>query len=195
MVTNISPHSNAIPDSSGFTTAPLQLEGRFHFAADADRVFDRVTHDDGIASILPMVRSVTHEGPEDEGACSVGAVRTCDFGPAMGKVHETIVWWSPPQGYAFRAEATMMPIRDHLAYFLLEEAPSGGVRLTVRHYFRRKRLPHALFVRALMARLISKAMNTLALDLGGTGGQMKVSGRSVRIPDTAAFAQAGGSNA
>ncbi|MEM8875901.1 MAG: SRPBCC family protein [Planctomycetota bacterium] len=165
------------PISTAFTQAPLQIAGSFEFDAPPSVVFDKVSHDEGIRAVLPMVRTVRHEGPDSNGACSVGAVRICDFGPAMGKVRETIVWWDAPRGYAFQAEATRLPIRDHLAYFLLELTARGGTRLTIEHYFRRRRLPHALLVREMMASMITKAMAKLAQDVGGRSGRMTVCDR------------------
>lgn len=118
------------------TKAPLRLELKSRFRASPQKLFDTVSDHHAVANWVPLMRAVAMEH-SSSGQCGVGTIRHCSL-HGMGGIDETILWWDPPHGYAFRVESKsklMMPTRDHVSVMLIEPTVDGGCDLTWRHYF------------------------------------------------------------
>lgn len=128
--------SSATFSAKQHTKAPLRLELKSRFRASPQTLFDIVSDHHAVANWVPLMRAVAMEH-SSTGQCGVGSVRHCSL-HGMGGIDETILWWNPPHGYAFRVEAKsklMMPTRDHISVMLIEPMPDGGSELTWRHYY------------------------------------------------------------
>lgn len=117
------------------TKAPLRLEMKSRFRTSPQKLFDTVSDHHAIVNWVPLMRAVAME--HSDGQCGVGAIRHCSL-HGMGGIDETILWWNPPYGYAFRVEAKsklMMPTQDHVSVMKIKPTIGGGCELTWRHYF------------------------------------------------------------
>ncbi|PKO93817.1 MAG: hypothetical protein CVU15_00270 [Betaproteobacteria bacterium HGW-Betaproteobacteria-1] len=118
------------------TRAPLRLELTARFHVSPQKLFDTVSDHHAVANWVPLMRAVAMEH-KSNGQCDVGSIRHCSL-HGMGGIDETILWWNPPHGYAFRVEAKskmMMPTRDHVSVMLIVPTADGGCELTWRHHF------------------------------------------------------------
>lgn len=101
------------------TPAPLRLELKASFRVPPQVLFKIVSDHHAVASWVPLMQAVSmeHRQGGHDGECGVGSVRHCTL-RGMGALDETIVWWNPPHGYAFRVAAKskmMMPTADHVS--------------------------------------------------------------------------------
>lgn len=138
------------------TQAPLQLELRSRFSVPPSALFTTVS-DHHAVNWVPLMRAVAMEH-SSSGQCGVGSIRHCSL-HGMGGIDETILWWDPPHGYAFRVVAKsklMMPTRDHVSVMLIEPTADGGCELTWRHYFNWR----GIFMRHMTAIMFPMMMRT-----------------------------------
>ncbi len=121
-----------------YTKAPLQLELIADFVASPEAVFDVISDHNAIANWVPLMKGVFMEHNRiGNSECDVGSIRHCSL-YGMGGIDETILWWNPPHGYAFKVKAKskmMLPTKDHISVMLITPRSDGGSRFTWQHYF------------------------------------------------------------
>lgn len=162
-------------DVRAFTSAPLQMEGKFQFNSPAAVVFDRVTDPQQLATWFPIITGgkVDHSRSNQLGEWGVGSKRICDT-LGMGALDETIRYWRRPYAYAYTVKNWTMPITDHCAVMEVHPLGSEGSCLIWRQYYR----PVGAFLKYLFPHLMITFMNqgmaTLQQELGGTGGRMRL---------------------
>lgn len=162
------PQSAVEFDPRRFTSAPLRMEGVVRFDAPPERVFAKIADHQGMVGWVPMMKSVRvdHLGSAAPGTCGVGSVRHCSV-QGMGQIRETIVYWEPPRGYAYRAAAKMMPTKNHLAVMLVRSDQCGGSLLIWRHYFHYKGFMMRWMFPFMFTSMMNKAIDNLRKELGG----------------------------
>ncbi|MDI1309273.1 MAG: SRPBCC family protein [Methylotenera sp.] len=102
------------------------------------------------------------------GECGVGSVRHCAL-HGMGGLDETIVWWNPPHGYAFKVDVKskiMMPTKDHFSVMLIEPHVNGGSTLTWRHYFNWRSFFMRHVTAVMLPMMMRKAIDNIRKELG-----------------------------
>ncbi|MEM9193787.1 MAG: SRPBCC family protein, partial [Myxococcota bacterium] len=97
--------------------------------------------------------------------CGVGSVRACDV-PGLGTVRETVLWWSPNHGHAFRAESKRLGITDHVVVFTFEPISDGDTVMTMRHYWTRDRW-FGRFAPYAMSWLMNRLFRNIRENVGG----------------------------
>jgi uncharacterized protein YndB with AHSA1/START domain len=161
-------------DVSQFTSAPLQMEGEFVFAAPAATVFEQVSSPDNLVAWFPTIYQASgdHSGSETSGQWGAGSKRYCET-RLMGTLDETILHWDPPYAYAYTVKNWTMPIKDHCAVMLIEPLGSDRSKLIWRQYY----TPIGLFLKyafpSMMISLMNRGMEQLRQTLGGDGGRMR----------------------
>lgn len=151
------------------TQAPLRLELQSTFRAAPQALFATVSDHHAVANWVPLMRAVAMEHASNSGGeCGVGSVRHCSL-RGMGGIDETILWWDPPHGYAFRVEARsklLMPTRDHVSVMLIEPTADGGCELTWRHYFNWRGLFMRHMTAVLFPMMMRSALANIRRELG-----------------------------
>ncbi|APB32829.1 hypothetical protein GlitD10_0517 [Gloeomargarita lithophora Alchichica-D10] len=161
-------------DVRQFTDAPLQMAGEFIFNASPEVVFDRVASPEGIVSWFPTLYAATgeHSASENGDTWGAGSKRYCNT-RLMGTLNETILYWHPPQAYAYSVKNWAMPIKDHCGVMIVEPWGAHQTRFIWHQYY----TPVGLFLRylfpAMMIYMMNQGLEQLRQTLGGTGGQMR----------------------
>lgn len=141
------------------TQAPLRLELKASFSVSPQTLFTTVSDHHAVVNWVPLMKAVSmehHRG--SNGECGIGSVRHCTLN-GMGGIDETIAWWNPPYGYAYKVAARskmMMPTRDHVSVMRIEPTADGGSTLTWQHYFNWR----GLFMRHMTALMLPMMMKT-----------------------------------
>jgi hypothetical protein len=151
------------------TPAPLRLELKASFRVPPQELFKIVSDQHAVASWVPLMKAVSmeHRQGDHDGECSVGSVRHCTL-RGMGALDETIVWWNPPHGYAFRVAAKskmMMPTADHVSVMLIAPGADGGSALTWRHYFNWRGLLMRHLAAIMLPMMMRTALGNIRMDL------------------------------
>lgn len=149
------------------TRAPLRLELKSRFRTSPQKLFDIVSDHQALTKWVPLMRAVVMEH-SSSGQCGVGSIRHCSL-HGMGGIDETILWWNPPHGYAFRVEAKsrlMMPTLDHVSVMLIEPASEGGCVLTWRHYFNWRRSIMRYISTMMFPLMMRNAFANISKELG-----------------------------
>jgi len=97
----------------------------------------------------------------------------------MGELHEQIVLWDPPRGYAYQARGTLLPLTAHLGVFFVEPDDAGGSVLVWRQYFRTSRAPHAIAFPAMTRWIMRGALANLRRRFGGPPARVGRVGQNV----------------
>ncbi|MFA7351588.1 MAG: SRPBCC family protein [Methylotenera sp.] len=141
------------------TQAPLRLAYEMDFNASPEALFQTISDHNAVLNWVPLMKSVSMEHQQNNTqACDVGSVRHCSL-HAMGGIDETILWWNPPYGYAFKVEAKskiMMPTVDHVSVMQIDQLAEGGSHLTWQHYYNWR----GLLMRHITAIMFPKMMET-----------------------------------
>ncbi|PKO47111.1 MAG: hypothetical protein CVU29_04080 [Betaproteobacteria bacterium HGW-Betaproteobacteria-22] len=141
------------------TQAPLRLAFEMDFHATPELLFKTISDHHSVINWVPLMKSVSMEHHHNNAhECGVGSVRHCSL-RAMGGIDETILWWSPPYGYAFKVEAKsriMMPTTNHVSVMQIDRLADGGSHLTWHHYYDWR----GLFMRHITAIMFPKMMKT-----------------------------------
>ncbi len=160
-----------------YCQAPLRMEARAGFSVSPEQLFSTVSNPATVANWVPLMKGVSMEhGNAGNGIeCGIGSIRHCDM-RGMGELKETIVWWNPPHGYAFKVATKirmMLPTEDHVSVMLVESDGNGGSVLTWQHHFnwRGPLLRHMAVV--MLPMMMNAALNNLRRELGGVGGRMR----------------------
>jgi hypothetical protein len=154
-----------------YTKAPLRIELKSRYRASPQALFNVISDHHAVANWIPLIRAVAMEHKSSD-QCGVGSIRHCSL-RGMGGIDETILWWNPPHGYAFRVEAKsklMMPTRDHVSVMLIEPTADGGCELTWRHYFNW----HGVFMRHMTAIMFPMMMRRALANIGKELGEDNV---------------------
>lgn len=152
------------------TRAPLQLELKADFSVSPQLLFTTVSDHHAVANWLPLMKAVSmeHHFSNAGGECGVGSIRHCTL-RGMGGLDETIVWWNPPHGYAFRVNAKsrmMLPTEDHVSVMLIEPGSAGGSILTWRHYFNWRGLLMRHMAAIMLPMMMKTALENIRTELG-----------------------------
>lgn len=151
------------------TRAPLRHEFKAEFNVPAQQLFDVVSDHHAVANWVPLMKAVSMEHRRSSsGECGVGSIRHCTL-HGMGGIDETILWWEPPHGYAFRVNAKskmMMPTKDHVSVMLIESRPDGGSNLTWQHYFNWEGLVMRHMTAIMFPMMMKKALSNIRNQLG-----------------------------
>lgn len=152
-----------------YTKAPLRLELTADFRAAPQALFDIISDHNAVANWVPLMKGVFMEySPSGGNECNVGSVRHCSL-HGMGGIDETILWWNPPQGYAFKVDAKskmMMPTREHVSVMQIEPLTDGGSRLIWQHYFNWRGLFMRHMTSIMFPMMMRKALNNIHKELG-----------------------------
>lgn len=170
------PHQPLPPfDAARWTNAPMRMTGTFHFAASRVVVFEKVGDPKILASWFPTIYGgeLDHAQSCNIGEWGEGSNRRC-YAHGMGTIDETVLFWDPPGAYAYTAKNTMMPIKDHVAAMSLSEIGLNETLLRWDQYFNFKGLVMRHVFPSMMTTLMNRGMATLAKELGGRGGRMRV---------------------
>ncbi|KZC23847.1 hypothetical protein RHOFW104T7_11910 [Rhodanobacter thiooxydans] len=137
-------------------------------AASPQQLFTVLGDLEGITRFFPMIH---HASVEHAGGCTgEGSLRVCSI-RGMGKVNEKIVWYRNPDGYAYRAEGRMVPLRNHLGVILISGDGAGGSLVEWRQYFEtRYGLMGWMFpvmMRMMMKRAVANIGKLLDARVGG----------------------------
>lgn len=144
--------------------APLRIDAAYALRAAPEAVFAVIADLQGIARFFPMIQHASVAHPR--GCVGEGSERVCSI-RGMGKVRERIVWWREPVGYAYRAQGTLMPLRNHLGLIVLERMEAGGTRLVWRQYFDTRFGLLGWVFPWMMRRLMNRAIGNIARMTGG----------------------------
>lgn len=160
-----------------YSNAPLRLELRSAFNVAPDLLFSAVSDHRAIVNWVPLMKAVSMEHHASDGIkeCGVGSVRHCTL-HGMGGIDETIVWWNPPYGYAFRVAAKskmMMPTEDHISVMLIEPDHNGGSILTWRHYFNWSGLVMRHLSSLMFPMMMRSAINNIHDEIGDKGKKVE----------------------
>lgn len=160
-----------------YCNAPLRMEAVAEFNASPEKLFSTLSNPHAVASWVPLMQSLHMDhGAAGNGAeCGVGSVRHCAM-QGMGELLETIVWWNPPHGYAFRVSANnkmMLPTQDHVSVMLVKPDDKGGSILTWQHYFDWRGLLMRHAAAFMLPLLMNRALKNIRRELGGAGGKMR----------------------
>lgn len=152
-----------------YTKAPLRLELKSSFSITPDLLFKIISDHNAVVNWVPLMKAVSMEHHQSSGdECSVGSVRHCTL-RGIGRIDETILWWNPPYGYAFRVAAKskmMMPTEDHVSVMLIEASADGESILTWRHYFNWQGLVMRYMAALMFPMMMKGALNNIHKDLG-----------------------------
>lgn len=148
-----------------YSRAPLRLELKSSFSVTPDLLFKTISDHHAVANWVPLMKAVSmeHHKNSNDGECGVGSVRHCSL-RGMGGLDETIVWWNPPHGYAFRVVAKskmMMPTEDHISVMMIETGTDGGSTLTWRHYFNWRGLLMRHMAAFVLPMMMKTALNNI----------------------------------
>lgn len=151
------------------TPASLRLELKASFRVSPQELFRTVSDHHAVASWVPLMKAVSmeHRQGGHDGECGVGSVRHCTL-RGMGGLDETIVWWNPPYGYAFRVAAKsrmMMPTAEHVSVMLIAPGADGGSALTWRHYFNWRGLLMRHLAAIMLPMMMKTALGNIRKDL------------------------------
>ncbi len=139
--------------------APLRIDARYCLAASPERLFALLGDLEGITRFFPMIH---HAAVEHEGGCAgEGSLRVCSV-RGMGKVKERVVWWRRPQGYAYRAEGPLVPLRNHLGVILITPDGASGSILEWRQYLETRFGPASWLFPLMMRQLMNRAVRNIA---------------------------------
>lgn len=155
---------------SKHTSAPLRLELKSNFKTSADNLFKVISDHNLVASWVPMMRSLSMEYSDSSASeCGVGSVRHCTL-RGMGGIDETILWWSPPNGYAFKVNAKskfMMPTKDHVSVMFVAGRADGESTLIWRHYFNWDGLLMRPMMALMFPMMMKKALGNIRIAADG----------------------------
>ena len=171
------PAGQQVPyDIASLVDAPLRIEAVAHFDAPAERVFAALA-DLGDLAFVPLIRRarVDHSASRTAGDADVGSARVCSV-TGMGELHERIVLWDPPRGYAYQARGTLLPLTVHLGVFFVEPDEADGSVLVWRQYFRTSRAPHAVVFPAMTRWIMRGALANLRKQFGGPPARVERAG-------------------
>lgn len=151
-------------DIKKYSQAPLRFAWEIDFANNPETVFNIISDQHALLNWVPLMKSVSMEhNPNNIDECGIGSIRHCSL-HGMGGIDETILWWDPPYGYAFKVEAKskiMMPTKDHVSVMLINQLPCGGSRLTWEHYFHWSGFFMRHITAILFPRMMKKALNNI----------------------------------
>ncbi|NMM29234.1 MAG: SRPBCC family protein [Glaciimonas sp.] len=142
---------------------PLRINAHYSVGAKPEQLFSVLGDLEGITRFFPMIHHATVEHTAD--CAGEGSLRVCSI-RGMGKVNEEIVWWSEPNGYAYRANGLLVPLRDHLGVILISDDGSGGAILEWRQYFNTRYGLLGWMFPVMMRFLMDRAIRNLAKLLG-----------------------------
>lgn len=156
------------------TNAPLQIEVAAEVNLPQDKafrlVFENIDHWAKEISNINWYNGESSIKGMDAGAAST---RICGFGNK--KLHETIVFYDPPNAYGytvnFDKSTASMPVKDHFGAFIVEASSVSRSVITWRQYFNKKFNPMALMITPMMKNMIMKANLKRGL-VKKYGGQM-----------------------
>lgn len=157
--------------------APLRIHTRYHIKSPPESVFGIIGDLEGITRFFPMIHHATvlRSGAN----ASEGNTRIC-YIRGMGAVHENIVWWQAPKGFAYKASGKLVPLKNHLGIILLEKHKDGGTVIEWRQYFDTRYGPLGWMFPTMMRLLMGKAIANIAKILGTTNSSMNNPNDSVR---------------
>lgn len=170
--------ATALPSSTNSVLAPLRYEGVGYYDATPAHMFAAVSDPSAMSKWLPMLKSLhmNHEasasGPT---VCDVGSERSCSFS-MMGDVEEKVIWWNPPQGYAFTFQPKnkmMMPVQNHTNVLLVEPHGNGGSKFTWRAHFDWQPGPMRFMAARMMPMMLNTGLANLQKQYGGKGGKFR----------------------
>jgi hypothetical protein len=152
-----------------FTTAPHQTEGWILFRESPQKVFARVADHASLGDWIPLVQNITVEHPHEvpPGESTIGTARHITMKGGL-EIVETVVYWSPPHCYAYKAEGKHLPFKNYIGLLQVEPIDDQNGKLIFREYFDGKGavgeaiLPHGA------ASIFHKAFGNLARLIGGT---------------------------
>ncbi len=139
--------------------APLRIARQYRLHAAPEQVFSILGDLEGITSFFPMIH---HADVRHAGSCAgEGSVRVCSI-RGMGKVNERIVWWDEPKGYAYAANGTLVPLRDHLGVIVISDLGNGESAVEWRQYFNTRLGPLGWLFPLMMRRLMDRSIRNIA---------------------------------
>lgn len=165
-------------DISNFSPAPLRMEARAGFNASPEKLFSTISNPNSVASWVPLMQSLhmKNGATGNSTECGVGSVRHCVL-RGMGELNETIVWWNPPHGYAFRVSTKikmMLPTEDHISVLIVKPDGNGSSILTWQHYFNWHGSLMRHIAAIMLPMMMNRALKNIRRELGGLGGKMRM---------------------
>jgi carbon monoxide dehydrogenase subunit G len=142
---------------------PLRIDARYSIGAKPEQLFSVLGDLEGITKFFPMIHHATVAHATS--CAGEGSLRVCSV-RGMGKVSERIVWWSEPNGYAYRANGSLVPLRDHLGIILISADDDGSALLEWRQYFDTRYGPLGWMFPVMMRVLMGRAIRNIAKLLG-----------------------------
>lgn len=166
VVHSIDPSQDSPFDPQAAGAGALQIEGKAILHASREELFAHF--DPGrMTTWMPLLSRVRmdHSSSAAGDACGVGSVRACDV-PGLGTVRETVLWWKPPVGHAFRADSARLGITDHVVVFRFEPIANGDSVMTMRHYWTANRW-FGRFAPFAMGWLMNRLFRNIRRSVGG----------------------------
>ncbi len=143
--------------------SPLRIHERYRIKASPQQVFGVLGDLEGITRFFPLIHHATVDAPAD--CIGEGSLRVCSV-RGMGQVNEHIVWWNPPQGYAYRATGAMVPLRDHVGLIRLTHNSDGSTTVSWQQFFRTRFGPLGWVFPSMMRLLMARGIRNVARLLG-----------------------------
>lgn len=149
---------------------PLRIDARYSIVAKPEDLFSVLGDLEGITKFFPMIHHATVA--HGSGCVGEGSLRVCSI-RGMGRVSERIVWWSAPNGYAYRANGPLVPLHDHLGVILISPDDTGNATLEWRQYFDTRYGPLGWMFPVMMRFLMGRAVRNIAGLLGTTSTEIR----------------------
>ncbi|HFD32233.1 MAG TPA: SRPBCC family protein [Gammaproteobacteria bacterium] len=135
-----------------------RIDMKYEFTSSPEKVFSIIGHLEGITRYFPMIYHATVNSPDNNDG--EGSVRVCRI-RGMGAVSEKIVWWSNPDGFAYKASGTFVPLKNHLGVIMLTRTAQGGTTLEWKQYFQTRFGPLGWMFPFMMKILMGKAIKNI----------------------------------
>lgn len=162
-------------DPRRFTAAPLQTEGVVRFTGPPDAVFARVADHPAMTEWVPLLKTVqvTQPRPLPPGQSMVGTIRVLTLRGAV-TIQEEVVYWDPPQGYAYTTQGKLWPLRDYVGFMGVQpDADGGRGDFVFREYFRVDGALRRFLVSRGIVMLGTRALRNLSRLIGGTSADFR----------------------